>query len=155
MRKALPLTTIAALSALTLAATSLATGAVAQDDVLRDTQETTELRTDWIIGSAVYTPDGDRVGSIDGLLLDETDGRVTAAIVSVGGFLGFGAKQIAVDWNQLQINYDGNEVILPITVDWADEAPEFAFRDRQAPPPPPDLGPPARSPGGGMAPPQQ
>ncbi len=79
---------------------------------------------------------------------------MTAAVVSVGGFLGFGAKQIAVDWTELQINHDGHEVILPITVEWAEEAPEFAFRDRTEPPPPPP--PPAAAPpatgGGGIAP---
>jgi sporulation protein YlmC with PRC-barrel domain len=151
MRKAKPLTTVAALSALVLATTSLASVAVAQDDLLRDSQDASELRTDWIIGASVQTPDGDRVGTVDGLLLDETDGRVTAAVVSVGGFLGFGAKQIAVEWSELQINHDGHEVILPITVEWAEEAPEFAFRDRTEPPPPPDMAPPAAA-GGGLAP---
>jgi sporulation protein YlmC with PRC-barrel domain len=125
------------------------TAAVGNSDVLRDSQDMTELRTDWIIGASVATPDGDRVGTIDGLLLDEEEGRVTAAVVSVGGFLGFGAKQIAVDWNELDIRYDGPEVVLPITVELAEAAPEFSFRDQQDPPPPPM---PAD---GGMMPPQQ
>lgn len=119
----------------------------AQDDVLRRNQDGSELRSDWLIGSTVTTPDGQNVGSIDALLLDQEEGEVTGAVLNVGGLLGFGAKQIAVQWEQIEIAYDGAEVILPITVDEAEEAPEFAFRDRQQPPPPPVADPAA---GGGM-----
>lgn len=119
----------------------------AQDDVLRRTQEASELRTNWIIGSSVTTPDGETVGTLDELLVDEEAGSVTGAVISVGGFLGFGAKQIAVEWERLDIAYDGFEVTLPITVEQADEAPEFAFRDQQQPPPPPGVEPAA---GGGI-----
>jgi len=119
----------------------------AQDDVLRRNQDGSELRSDWLIGSTVTTPDGQNVGSIDALLLDQEEGEVTGAVLNVGGLLGFGAKQIAVQWEQIEIADDGAEVILPITVDEAEEAPEFAFRDRQQPPPPPVADPAA---GGGM-----
>jgi sporulation protein YlmC with PRC-barrel domain len=148
MSKLKPTIIVASLAAVALSSTSLG-----QAEVLRNAQDMSELRTDWVIGAPVVTPQGDRVGSIDGLLLDETDGQVTAAVVSVGGFLGFGAKQIAVDWNELDIRYDGFEVVLPITTNRADEAPEFAFRERVDPPPPPGAGTPAGG-TGGMAPPQ-
>ncbi len=113
-------------------------------EVIRDTQDMSELRGDWVIGATVRAPDDSVVGTITDLLIDEREGTVTAAVIDVGGFLGFGAKPIAVDWNELQIDFDGNEVTLGITPDEADEAPEFAFREREFPPPP---APPA---GGGM-----
>lgn len=144
MPRIMPTVTVAGLAAVAMMTTSLA-----QAEILRSAQETSELRTDWVIGAPVVTPGGERVGSIDGLLLDETDGRVTAAVVSVGGFLGFGAKQIAVEWDELDIQHDGFEVVLPITVEWAEDAPEFAFRDRAEPPPPPGAEPPPAT--GGMA----
>jgi len=125
------------MTAASMAAAALVTTSLAQEEVLRQTQDADELRTDWVIGAPVVTPEGDSVGSIEGLLVDETDGSVTAAVVSVGGFLGFGAKQIAVEWDELDIQHDGYEVVLPITVESAEEAPEFAFRDRAEPPPPP------------------
>ena len=61
---------------------------------------------------------------------------MNAAIVSVGGFLGFGGKQITVDWSELDINYDGNEITLEITRDGAEQAPEYSFRGRESPPAP-------------------
>lgn len=148
-----PTSTVVGLAVAALMASSSLAPALAQDEAVRNSQDATELRTDWIIGASVTTPEGDSVGSIEGLLLDESDGSVTAAVVSVGGFLGFGAKQIAVDWQELDIQYDGFEVVLPISVEVAEEAPEFAFRDRAEPPPPPGAGAPAGG-TGGMAPPQ-
>ena len=123
-----------------------ASGAVAQDtgapaaeeeDVVRIAQDANELRGSWVIGASVYAPDGQTVGSIDDVLIDETDGSISAAIVSIGGFLGFGSKLIAVDWSEFEISYDGNEITLPITLEEAEAASEFAFRDREYPPPPP------------------
>jgi len=126
-----------------------ATSVVAQE-VLRRTQAAEETRASWLVGANIVSTSGESIGSIDDLLIDEEDGTVTGAIVTFGGFLGFGSKAIAVDWNELQISYDGNEVILPITPQQAEEAEEFAFRDRQYPPPPPDIAPAADPVGGGF-----
>lgn len=119
-----------------LIATSVAASALAQDQIRRS-QDGSELRGEWVIGATVTTPDGETIGAIDDLLLDQEEGTVTAAIVSVGGFLGFGAKQIAVDWNELDQAYDGNEVTLSLSREEAEEASAFSFREREAPPPPP------------------
>lgn len=121
-----------------LAAPLASPHAVAQEsgDVIVEDQAGSEVRGDWVLGARVKSPDGGPIGSIEDLILDQEEGSVTAAVVSVGGFLGFGARQIAVDWSELEINYDGNEVTLDITRDEADEAPEYSFRDRERPPAP-------------------
>lgn len=112
--------------------------ATAQDagDVIVKDQAGSEVRGDWVLGARVTSPDGASIGSIEDLVLDQGDGSVTAAVVSVGGFLGFGGKQIAVDWSELDINHDGNEITLDITRDDAEQAPEYSFRDRETPPAP-------------------
>lgn len=106
------------------------------DEVIVESQAGSEVRGDWVLGARVTTPDGEVIGSIEDLILDEEDGSVNAAVVSVGGFLGIGAKEIAVDWSELDLNYDGNEITLGITREEAEAAPEYAFRDRVYPPPP-------------------
>lgn len=113
---------------------SLSGGALAAEDVLRQDQKAEELRGQWVIGSTVRTPDGEVVGQIEDLIVDQKDGSVTAAILSVGGFLGFGAKNIAVKWNELQIMYDATVVRLDLTRQAAEKAPQFTFREQQRPP---------------------
>ena len=57
-------------------------------------------------------------------------------MISVGGFLGFGANNIAVDWEELQIEWDATEITLNLTREEADEAEEYSFREQELPPPP-------------------
>jgi sporulation protein YlmC with PRC-barrel domain len=112
-------------------------GAVLAQEAVRQNQQQEELRADWVVGTSVTTPEGETIGTIDDLLLDKEQGNVTAAILSVGGFLGFGAKQIAVDWQELQQEYDGFEIVLALSREEAEAAPAFNFRAQEQPPPPP------------------
>jgi sporulation protein YlmC with PRC-barrel domain len=117
-------------------------------DTVMQAQEPTDLLGSWIIGATVRSTEGEDIGPIRDLLINQEDGTVTGAVLSVGGFLGIGAKAIAVDWGELQINYDANEVTMALTREQADAAPEYQFREQEAPPPPP---PPA-DPGLGVEP---
>lgn len=113
----------------------VASPAFAQE-VLKEEQATSELRGDWILGGRVTSPEGEMIGSIEDMIIDEEDGRVTAAVVSVGGFLGFGAKQIAVDWSELDIDWDANQIELALTREEAEEADEYVYRSREYEPAP-------------------
>jgi sporulation protein YlmC with PRC-barrel domain len=125
-----------------------------------ETQGGSELRADWIIGSNVVSPEGESIGAIEDIILDSESGEVSAAVLGVGGFLGFGGKSIAVDWAELQVEWDGEEITLNLTREEAEEAPEYEFREREvAPPPEPATGagggtmggtPPAPAPSGGV-----
>ena len=49
----------------------------------------------------VYDPADAKIGSIEDVLLDK-DGRVTALIVGVGGFLGAGEKDVAAPFSAIK-----------------------------------------------------
>jgi sporulation protein YlmC with PRC-barrel domain len=93
-------------------------------------QASSELRGDWVMGTTVTSPDGENIGAIQDVIIDPEQGQITAAILGVGGFLGLGAKNIAVDWSELQIDADGRAITLELTREQAEAAPEYAFRDR-------------------------
>jgi sporulation protein YlmC with PRC-barrel domain len=59
-------------------------------------------RASKLIGSPVYANDA-VVGEIEDILIDREHSAVTAAIISVGGFLGLGQKRIAIPINQLNL----------------------------------------------------
>jgi sporulation protein YlmC with PRC-barrel domain len=88
------------------------------------------LRVDWITGTRVYAPDGENIGRITDLIFDQESNAISAAILSVGGFLGIGAKNIAVRFEELVIDFDAREIQLALTREEADAAPEYVFRDR-------------------------
>lgn len=53
-------------------------------------------------GKAVYGADGENIGTISDVLVSQ-DGSVNAVIVGVGGFLGLGQKDVAVDMGALEL----------------------------------------------------
>lgn len=105
------------------------------ESIVRE-QAPNELRLDWITGTTVRSPDGETIGNVNDLIFDRESGEMSAAILSVGGFLGIGTKQIAVAWPELQIDYDANEITMSLTREEADAAPEYKFREQERPPAP-------------------
>ncbi len=96
-------------------------------------QAENEWRIDWITGASVTSPDGTDIGSISDLIVDGDTGEMKAAIIGVGGFLGIGQKQIALPWADLTINSDAQEITSDLTREEAEAAPEYVFRDQEAP----------------------
>jgi sporulation protein YlmC with PRC-barrel domain len=61
----------------------------------------------WLVGNLwdkdVYNAAGKSVGELKDVVINQ-DGKVTALVIGVGGFLGLGEKNVAVDYNYLQQN---------------------------------------------------
>jgi sporulation protein YlmC with PRC-barrel domain len=84
----------------------------------------------WLVGNLwdknVYNAAGKSVGELKDVVIDK-DGKVAALVIGVGGFLGLGEKNVAVDYNYLQQN--GGITPDRITVGMSEEdlrnAPKF------------------------------
>lgn len=48
------------------------------------------ISSDKVQGTKVYNPNGDKLGSVESLLLDKLTGKVRYAVMEFGGFLGMG-----------------------------------------------------------------
>lgn len=72
------------------------------------------IASDKVEGTAVRRPDGDKIGSIERVMIDKQSGKVAYAVMSFGGFLGLGADYYAIPWSLLKYNenIDGYEVNL-------------------------------------------
>lgn len=64
--------------------------------------ETGAWRVSDLQGKAVYGSDGANIGEINDVLVSQ-DGSVNAVIIGVGGFLGIGEKDVAVNMSALQL----------------------------------------------------
>jgi sporulation protein YlmC with PRC-barrel domain len=72
-----------------------------------DTRETTSLiSSDKVDGTAVYGSDGEKIGSIEHLMIDKISGKVAYAVLTFGGFMGFGEDFYPIPWSTLE--YDTN-----------------------------------------------
>jgi hypothetical protein len=81
-----------------------------------------------VIGASVQNPQEESIGTIDALLFN-VDDRIVAGIVSVGGFLGIGAKNVAVNWSEFQFQPENKIAIVKLSREQLEAAP--AFEDRQ------------------------
>jgi len=66
-------------------------------------------------GTNVYNPKGDKLGSVDDIMIDKTSGRAIYALMSFGGFLGMGEKQHPLPWSQL--TYDEGKAGFVVNLD--------------------------------------
>jgi hypothetical protein len=79
-----------------------------------------------VLGREVRTRIEEDVGRIIDLLADR-DGRVQAAVIEFGGFMGIGTRKIAVEWSALRFEPYGRKttVIVDLTRDQLRVAPEY------------------------------
>ena len=73
------------------------------DHTLHERLETTELTEANLINATIYGPDDETIGSISHVHGSGADAQV---IVDVGGFLGIGAKPVALQVSQLDFMRD-------------------------------------------------
>ncbi len=88
------------------------------------------IESNKLIGRNVINQDNKTVGSIESVILDP-QGQVKSVIVGVGGFLGIGQKPVAIDWNQLQIQDNGQRVVMNTTADQLRSMPEYRYPSDQ------------------------
>ncbi len=85
-----------------------------------------DLASNWI-GKTLYNAADENLGDINDILIG-TDGGVRAVIVGVGGFLGIGQKDVAVNFDAIEprTDADGNvELYINATQDQLEAAPDF------------------------------
>jgi hypothetical protein len=84
-----------------------------QSNLDTQTRETHSLiGSDKVEGTAVYRSNGDKVGSIERVMIDKRSGKVDYAVMSFGGFLGIGQDYYPLPWKLLTYNprLEGYEV---------------------------------------------
>ncbi len=120
---------IAFLTTVLIALDLLSQGAAAQPDTTASPSvtilETQEVQG--ILGRDVRSLTDEDMGRIVDILVDG-EGRVRAAIIDFGGFLGVGNRKIAVDWKALHFVPAAGKrygVVLELTRDQVKPAPEY------------------------------
>ncbi|WP_371348762.1 PRC-barrel domain-containing protein [Ancylobacter sp. IITR112] len=79
-----------------------------------------------LMGTEVVTANDEKLGSISDVIV-EREGEIIAVVIDVGGFLGIGAKPVAVSFESLTATPtdDGEKVVVSLTKEELNSAPEF------------------------------
>ena len=85
----------------------------------------TLIGSDKVEGTAVYGADGEKIGSIERLMIDRISGRVSYAVLSFGGFLGIGDDHYPLPWQSLKYDTNLGGYVVNLTRDQLDKAPKY------------------------------
>ena len=91
-----------------------------------ETRETVDLiGSDKVEGTAVYDAHGEKIGSIERVMIDKRSGQVAYAVLSFGGFLGIGSDYYPIPWASLKYDTILGGYRLDITEEQLKGAPKY------------------------------
>jgi sporulation protein YlmC with PRC-barrel domain len=93
---------------------------------------TNEMYASKLIGASVKNAQGENLGKIHELVIDPQDARIKAAVVSVGGVLGIGAKSVAIPWNKMTMGSgaDRDTLVVAMGKEELEQAPSWQKTER-------------------------
>ena len=88
-------------------------------------------------GTKVRNVNKESIGKIDEIYIDK-DSKITVVVISVGGFLGVGSKDVGVKWSDLTFGHEDTSVVLTtsLTKDALMALPDYTKTERRKTAPP-------------------
>jgi sporulation protein YlmC with PRC-barrel domain len=91
-----------------------------------DARETSQLiGSDKVEGTDVYGADGEKIGSVERVMIDKRSGQVSYAVLSFGGFMGIGSDYYPLPWHSLKYSVDLGGYQTLVTEDQLHDAPRY------------------------------
>ncbi len=91
-----------------------------------DTRETNRIiASDKVEGTAVYNPEGDRLGTVERFMVDKKSGQAEYAVMSFGGLFGIGDRHYPLPWQALTYDTDKNGYVVNVTKEQLEGAPNY------------------------------
>jgi sporulation protein YlmC with PRC-barrel domain len=117
---------LAAAAPTVYAQTSHETRALTTNTVTSTVIQPDEVRASKMIGSTVYDVQNRNIGSVKDLVLNK-DGKVDAAVLDVGSFLGMGGKYVAVPISDIKT--DNNRLTLDRTKEQLQQMAQYRLEE--------------------------
>ena len=97
-------------------------------------QEENTILANELVGQALYDPDKAKIGNISDLILSKDGKSVDGFVIGVGGFLGIGAKSVALKMDRLRMTPDPDgkmQLMMDIKKEELANAPTFKSKAEQ------------------------
>ena len=99
-------------------------------DAVIPAQSADQVRAKTMIGMNVYDTNGEKVGEVKDILFDKS-GKATGVVLSVGGVLGLGAKDVGLQWSQVDIQPNAEVAKVQYNKKQLEAAPDFKTQEAQ------------------------
>jgi len=94
-------------------------------DQAKEPRPSALVASDRVEGTAVYDADNHRIGRIERLMIDKTSGKVAYAVLTFGGFLGFGEDHYPLPWPALHYDTRLDGYKIDVSEQQLKQAPKF------------------------------
>ena len=76
-------------------------------------------------GTPVYNLDGEKLGTVDSMMIDRDTGQVAYAVMAFGGFLGMGEKLHPMPWKTMVYDKQREGYVVTLSREELEEAPNM------------------------------
>jgi len=83
------------------------------------------VASDRVEGTPVRRPGGEKIGTVQRLMIDKVSGNVAYAVLVFGGFLGMGRKHLPIPWTRLKYDLGQEAYLVDITDEELSHAPDY------------------------------
>lgn len=90
---------------------------------------TTAILASKVRGTAVYNDAGDKIGTVEDIVLDKQSNQILFAALGFGGVLGMGEKYYPVPWSLLDYSEEQGGYVVPLNKDQVENAPAYDLKD--------------------------
>ena len=84
------------------------------------------ISSEKVEGTTVYNTAGEKLGSVDDLMIDKVSVQIRYAVLEFGGFLGMGTDRYPLPWNMLKYDTAKEGYVVPLDKDKLEKAPRYA-----------------------------
>jgi sporulation protein YlmC with PRC-barrel domain len=90
---------------------------------------TTAILASKVKGTAVYNGTGDKIGTVEDIVLDKQSNQIMFAALGFGGLMGIGEKYYPVPWSLLDYDENMGGYVVPLSKDRLKSAPAYDLKD--------------------------
>ena len=83
------------------------------------------ISSDKVEGTAVYNRAGEKLGSVDDLMIDKRSGQVRYAVLEFGGILGIGTDKYPLPWDTLHYDVGLDGYVVDVDKEQLKNAPRY------------------------------
>jgi hypothetical protein len=102
------------------------------DDSIATDETDTLIASNKVEGTAVYDPEGEKLGSIYNLMIDKVSGQVDYAVLQFGGLFGLGSDYYPLPWDKLSYDEDEGGYVVDVDKAKLEGAPKYAAGNEPA-----------------------
>jgi sporulation protein YlmC with PRC-barrel domain len=90
---------------------------------------TTAILASKVKGTPVYNSQGDKIGTVEDVVLDKLSNNIMFAVLGSGGVLGVGEKYRPIPWSVLDYDPQKGGYVVPVDRARLEKAPAYRMED--------------------------